>query len=457
MVAGGREVSVLTATTVLLLGERYNTSSMTEQVSPAKGVHGVVGLPGDKSISHRYAMLTAIADGDSEIHNYSTGADCRSTLSCMQSLGVRHTFSEKDGRRVLTVHGQGIHGLTVPAGTLDAGNSGSTIRMLAGILAAQPFTTTLIGDESLVKRPMRRIMTPLAEMGARIEATNGQFPPITIQGSRLHAIDYSLPVASAQVKSCVLLAGLYASGETIVREPITTRDHTEIALRELGADIVLEPRVARVRGGAKLQGKMLVVPGDISSAAFFLVAALITKESDLIITNVGLNPTRTALLDVLKGMGADLRLLHIEQVNGELIGNLQIKSSVIQGGVIEGATTAALIDEIPVLAVLGALSKNGLIVRDAGELRVKETDRIETIAANLRRMGGTLTTTQDTLEIPGQQKLHAAEIQSCGDHRIAMAFSIAALAASGACEIHEAEAASVSYPEFYTTLRNIAR
>jgi len=357
----------------------------------------------------------------------------------------------------LTVHGKGINGLTAPAGKLDAGNSGSTMRMLSGILAAQPFTTTLIGDESLVKRPMQRIMRPLAEMGARIEATNGQFPPITIQGSRLHAIDYSLPVASAQVKSCVLLAGLYATGETIVREPITTRDHTEIALRELGADIVLEPRVARVRGGAKLQGKMLVVPGDISSAAFFLVAALITKESDLIITHVGLNPTRTALLDVLKGMGADLRLLHIEQVNGELIGNLQIKSSVIQGGTIEGATTAALIDEIPVLAVLGALSRNGLIVRDAGELRVKETDRIETIAANLRRMGGKLTTTQDTLEIPGQQKLHAAEIQSCGDHRIAMAFSIAALAASGPCEIHEAEAASVSYPEFYTTLRNIAR
>ncbi len=437
--------------------QRYNTSSMTEKVSPAKGVHGVVGLPGDKSISHRFAMLTSIAEGDSEIHNYSTGADCRSTLSCMHALGVSHTFSEVDGRRVLTVHGKGINGLRAPAATLDAGNSGSTIRMLSGILAAQPFTTHVTGDESLVKRPMKRIMLPLTEMGARIEATGGQFPPITIQGSPLHGIDYSLPVASAQVKSCVLLAGLYASGETIVREPITTRDHTEIALRELGADITIEPRVARVRGGAKLQGKMLVVPGDISSAAFFLVAALITPESDLILTNVGLNPTRTALLDVLKAMGADIKLLHIEQVNGEVIGNLQVKSSVIKGGAIEGATTAALIDEIPVLSVLGALSQNGLIVRDAAELRVKETDRIETIASNLRRMGGTLTTTHDTLEIPGKQKLHPAEIQSHGDHRIAMAFSIAALAASGPCEIHEAEAASVSYPEFYTTLRNIAR
>jgi 3-phosphoshikimate 1-carboxyvinyltransferase len=430
---------------------------MTEQVSPADGVHGVVGLPGDKSISHRFAMLTAIADGASEIHNFSTGADCRSTLACMQALGVDHSYAETDGRRVLTVQGKGISGLTGPAGTLDAGNSGSTIRMLSGILAAQPFTSSLTGDESLVKRPMRRIMTPLAEMGARIEATNGQFPPITIQGSRLHGIDYSLPVASAQVKSCVLLAGLYASGETVVREPITTRDHTEIALRELGADIVIEPRVARVRGGARLKGRMLVVPGDISSAAFFIVAALITRNSDLIITNVGLNPTRTALLDVLRYMGAEIKLLHIEQVNGELIGNLQIKSSAIKGGTIEGAMTAALIDEIPVLAVLGALSQNGLTVRDAGELRVKETDRIETIAANLRRMGGTITTTQNSLEIPGKQKLNAAEIESCGDHRIAMAFSIAALAAAGPCTINDAEAASVSYPEFYTTLRNIAR
>jgi 3-phosphoshikimate 1-carboxyvinyltransferase len=430
---------------------------MTEEVSPVNGVHGVVGVPGDKSISHRFAMLTSIAEGDSEIHNYSTGADCRSTLSCMQALGVSHTFSESDGRRVLTVHGKGIEGLCVPEATLDAGNSGSTIRMLSGILAAQPFTTSLTGDESLVKRPMRRIMTPLTAMGAQIEATNGQFPPITIHGSKLNGIDYSLPVASAQVKSCVLLAGLYAEGETIVREPITTRDHTEIALRELGAEITIEPRVARVRGGAKLTGKMLVVPGDISSAAFFIVAALITRDSDVIITNVGLNPTRTALLDVLRYMGADIRVLRIEQVNGELIGNLQIKSSAIKGGSIEGATTAALIDEIPVLSVLGALSQNGLVVRDAAELRVKETDRIETIAANLRRMGGTITTTHDTLEIPGKQKLHAAEIQSCGDHRIAMAFAVAALAASGPCRIHEAEAASVSYPEFYTTLRNIAR
>jgi 3-phosphoshikimate 1-carboxyvinyltransferase len=430
---------------------------MTEQVSPAHAIHGVVTVPGDKSISHRYAMLTSIAEGDSQIFNYSTGADCQSTLACMEALGIRHTIGEQDGRPTLTIHGKGAAGLAAASGTLDAGNSGSTIRMLSGILAAQPFTTRITGDESLVKRPMRRIMTPLAQMNAHIEATGGDFPPLTIQGSPLRAIDYPLPVASAQVKSCVLLAGLYATGETIVREPIVTRDHTEIALQELGADITIEPRVVRLRGGARLSGKSLFVPGDLSSASFFLVAALLAREADLIITNVGLNPTRTALLDVLRGMGANIKLLHIEQANGELIGNLKIQTSRVRGGVIEGATTAAVIDEIPVLSVLGAMSEDGLIVRNASELRVKETDRIETIAENLRRMQITINTTPDGFEIPGRQKFRAAQIQSRGDHRIAMAFSIAALAADGPCMIEDSEAASVSFPEFYTTLRNIAR
>jgi 3-phosphoshikimate 1-carboxyvinyltransferase len=329
--------------------------------------------------------------------------------------------------------------------------------MLSGILAAQPFDTSVTGDESLVKRPMRRIMSPLAEMGARIEASNGQFPPLTIHGTRLSAINYTLPVASAQVKSCVLLAGLYAEGETVVREPIATRDHTEIALSELGAEITVEPRVVRVRGGAPLSGKTLVVPGDLSSAAFFIVAGSILPESDLIITNVGLNPTRTALLDVLNAMGANIKLLHVEQVNGELIGNLQVKSARVRGGTVEGSTTAALIDEIPILSVLGALSEEGLVVRDAGELRVKETDRIDAIAQNLRRMGIQLTTSETGLEIPGKQKFRAAEVESFGDHRIAMAFSIAALAADGPCVIHDSGAASVSFPEFYTTLRDIAK
>ncbi len=428
---------------------------MIERVSPARSVHGVVNVPGDKSISHRYAMLTSIAQGDSEIYNYSSGADCQSTLSCMETLGIRYKFAEEDGRRVLTVQGKGTRGLQPPPHFLDAGNSGSTIRMLSGILAAQPFTTEISGDSSLAKRPMRRIIAPLSEMGARIDAINDQFPPLTIYGSPLHAIDYQPPVPSAQVKSCILLAGLYANGETVVRETTATRDHTEIALSELGADITIEPRVVRVSGGASLSAKRLVVPGDISSAAFFLVAALIVRDADVTITNVGLNPTRTALLDLLRSMGAPIKLLHIEQINGELIGNIQIKSSRVRGGVIEGAMTAALIDEIPILSILGALSEDGLIVRDAAELRVKETDRIETIADNLRRMGASVTATQDGLEIPGRQKLHAAEINSHGDHRIAMAFSVAALAADGECSIHDAEAASVSFPEFFGTLRQI--
>ena len=402
-------------------------------------------------------MLTSIAEGTSQIYNYSSGADCHSTLACMAALGILHEFSEQDGRKILTVRGRGLHGLQPAGAMLDAGNSGSTIRMLSGILSAQSFETRITGDESLVKRPMRRIMTPLSQMGARIEATNEQFPPLHIYGSPLHAIDYELPVASAQVKSCVLLAGLYAEGETVVREPITTRDHTEIALRELGADLTLQPRLVRLRGGAPLSAKTLVVPGDLSSAAFFLVAALILPDSNLILINVGLNPTRTALLDVLRSMGANIKLLHLEETNGELIGNLQVQTSRLRGGTIEGAITAAVIDEIPALAVLGAASEEGLVVRNAGELRVKETDRIETIAQNLRHMNIAVETTADGLKIPGRQRFRAARIESCGDHRIAMAFSIAALAADDASTIHGAEAASVSFPEFYTTLRQIAK
>jgi 3-phosphoshikimate 1-carboxyvinyltransferase len=430
---------------------------MTERVSPAHGMRGVVNVPGDKSISHRYAMLASIAQGDSQIYNYSTGADCQSTLECMQALGVRVEWGDQGGRRVLTIQGRGLEALEAPAPPLDAGNSGSTIRMLSGILAAQPFTTRIGGDDSLAKRPMRRIIAPLSRMGARIEATGDEFPPLTIYGAQLHGIDYDMPVASAQVKSCVLLAGLYADGETTVREPLTTRDHTEIALRELGADIVIQRRMARIRGGSQLHGRPLVVPGDLSSAAFFLIAALMLADSSITIANVGLNPTRTALLDVLRGMGGRIKVVHIEQVSGELIGTLEVKSSRIRGGSIEGATTAAVIDEIPILAVLGAVSENGLTVRNARELRVKETDRIQTIAQNLQSMRISLTTSEDGLEIPGKQRFRAAGIHSCGDHRIAMAFSIAALAADGECTIEDAGAASVSFPGFYDTLRQLTR
>ncbi|MGI8962847.1 MAG: 3-phosphoshikimate 1-carboxyvinyltransferase [Bryobacteraceae bacterium] len=436
---------------------RYNTVSMVEEISPARSVRGTIRVPGDKSISHRYAMLTSIAEGESEIFNYSTGADCQSTLRCLQALGVNCSFSHEAGQRVLKIQGKGLDGLQAPQHQLDAGNSGSTIRMLSGILAAQSFTTDISGDASLAKRPMARVMAPLSEMGAHIDAANGQYPPLTIHGSPLRAIDYHLPVPSAQVKSCVLLAGLYSDGETTVRERIATRDHTEIALRELGADVTVEPRLARVHGKAHLHAERLFVPGDISSAAFFIVAGLIAHEADLIIADVGLNPTRTAMLDVLRGMGASIKLLHIEQANGELMGNLQIKTSRIRGGTIEGATTAAVIDEIPVFAVLGAVSEEGLIVRDAAELRVKETDRIDTLARNLHSMGITVVTTDDGIEVPGKQKFRAAHLKSYGDHRIAMAFSVAALAADDTSRIEDADAASVSFPEFYDKLRQVTQ
>jgi 3-phosphoshikimate 1-carboxyvinyltransferase len=424
---------------------------MDQRISPATRISGSVCLPGDKSISHRYAILAALADGTSTIRNYSTGADCHSTLGCMRNLGIE---IEERGTEV-TVAGKGLAGLSAPAEDLDAGNSGSTMRMLSGVLAAQSFDSRLIGDESLSRRPMDRIMKPLGEMGAMISARNGKFPPLDIRGAKLRPIDYTLPVPSAQVKTCVLLAGLYADGESIVREPVRSRDHTEIALREFGAEIRVEKRVITLKGRPRLSGRELVVPSDLSSAAFFIVAALLVPGSDLVIRGVGLNPTRSTLLDVLLSMGAGITILKVEQLNGELLGEILVKTSRLRGGTIEKETTAALIDEIPVLAVLGAASDEGLVVRDAGELRIKETDRIATVAENLKRMGIEAETFPDGLRIPGRQRFRAAELDSFGDHRIAMAFSIAALAANGESTIHGAEAASVSFPEFFEVLQQV--
>lgn len=299
-------------------------------------------------------------------------------------------------------------------------------------------------------------MTPLRQMGANIEATKGKYPPLEITGAPLKAIDYTLPMASAQVKSCVLLAGLYAGGETIVREPVRTRDHTELALREFGADIAVRKGTISVKGRPQLSGRELLVPGDLSSAAFFLVAASIIPGSTVRIQGVGLNPTRTALIDFLTGAGARIRVIDIQGERGELIGTLEVTTGSISGGVIEGATTAALIDEIPAIAVLGAMSRDGLVVRDAAELRVKETDRIDTVAENFQRMGVSIEVAPDGFRIPGGQRFRAAELDSFGDHRIAMAFSVAALAADGDCVIHNAGAASVSYPEFFSTVRSLS-
>jgi 3-phosphoshikimate 1-carboxyvinyltransferase len=425
---------------------------MTETIVPSGPLEGTVRPPGDKSISHRYAMLASLADGPCRISNYSSGADCHSTLHCLRALGVDVQVEGRD----VTVHGRGLFGYREPKSDLDVGNSGSTIRMLSGILAAQPFRSRLTGDESLSKRPMSRIMVPLERMGAKLSAREGKYPPIEIMGTRPRAIDYTLPVPSAQVKSCVLLAGLHASGETIVREPAVTRDHTEVALREFGVPVKSAKGTISVEGPATLKARDLAVPGDLSSAAFFLVAGALVPGSNLILEGVGLNPTRATLIDFLISAGADIRILGMGMTHGEPVGDLLVRGSRLKGGVIEKQWAAALIDEIPVLAVLGAVSEQGLTVRDAAELRVKETDRIDTLAENLRRMGVAIDTAPDGFHIPGRQQFRAAQTASFGDHRIAMACAIAALGASGPCAIEGSDAASVSFPEFWDTLRQIS-
>jgi 3-phosphoshikimate 1-carboxyvinyltransferase len=425
---------------------------MRQTVRPARRLTGAVVLPGDKSISHRYAVIASIAEGVSKIQNYSTGADCHSTLGCVRALGIDVAEQGTD----VTIHGCGLDGWKEPASDLDAGNSGSTIRMMSGLLAAQPFTSRIFGDESLSRRPMDRVMKPLGEMGANIEARDNRFPPLTIHGGELHAIDYTLPVASAQVKTCVLFGGLFAEGQTIVREPVRSRDHTEIALREFGADLKTAQRVITLEGRPTLTGRELMVPGDLSSAAFFLVAGLLIPGSDLVIHNVGLNPTRSSLLDFLLSIGASIKVLKIESVNGELIGDLRVQHAPVRGGVIEKDLAAGLIDEIPVLAVLGAASEEGLIIRDAQELRIKETDRIATVAENFHRMGIEVDVTPDGMRVPGKQTFRSAAFDSFGDHRIAMAFAVASLKGDGESTIDNADAASVSFPEFWDTLARCA-
>jgi 3-phosphoshikimate 1-carboxyvinyltransferase len=426
---------------------------MKETIRPAARLEGAVTLPGDKSISHRYGMLAALAEGDSIVYNYSQGADCQSTLGAMRALGI----SIETSNGVTTVHGKGLEGLSRPEGTLDAGNSGSTIRMLSGILAAQPFRSEIGGDESLSRRPMRRILDPLGRMGARITAREGQFPPLSIEGAALRSIEYTLPVASAQVKSCILLAGLFAGGVTTVVEPMRTRDHTEIALQQFGVPVEIRHGAISVSGGRPLRPAELTVPGDLSAAAFILVAALLLPGSDVVLRGVGLNPTRSALLDFLVSIGAPVEVLGIGERSGELSGDLRVRGAQVTGGTLSGAMTAALIDEIPVLAVLGAASRKGLSVRDAAELRVKETDRIATVAENFRRMGLQITVRPDGFDVPGGQRFQAAALDSFGDHRIGMAFAVAALAADGESTVENAEAASVSFPGFYSLLRDLAR
>jgi 3-phosphoshikimate 1-carboxyvinyltransferase len=421
-------------------------------VRPARSVAGQLTLPGDKSISHRYAMLAAIAEGTTRLENFSTGADCASTLACLRTLGVNW---ERDGSRV-TIRGSGPR-VSAPASPLDCGNSGATMRMLSGILAGQEFTSELTGDESLSRRPMARVITPLTAMGAKFEARDGGRPPLRIIGGRLKAINYKMPVASAQVKSSILFAGLFAKGETVVSEPIRTRDHGEQALAAFGADVKQTGNDISIAGGQTLRAIDAAIPGDISSAAFFICAAGLFPESQLVMSNLLLNPTRARLLDILISMGVGISVTQIEEQHGELRGTVQVQGGTLQGVTITGADTASLIDEIPVLAAIAPYTANGVEIRDARELRVKESDRIAAIAANLRAMGAQVEELEDGLKIPGGQNVHGAEIDSFGDHRIAMAFAVAALRTQGETVICGANAAVISYPDFFDALENLAQ
>ena len=417
---------------------------------------GGVAPPGDKSISHRYAMLAALSEGPSELANFALAADCHSTLACMKALGAEVRVE----KNLVRMTGRGRQGLRESRRALDAGNSGTTIRLLSGILAGQNFTTRIAGDASLNQRPMKRILTPLRQMGARIEARDDNFAPLEIRGGTLHGIHYEMPMASAQVKSAVLLAGLFAEGATSVSEPARTRDHTELALEEFGVPVEKHGRTVRIQpnGGNQLTGRKAEVPGDLSSAVFFIAAASLFGGSTLHIQGVGLNPTRTAILDVLSRMGASIEMLALRTAQGEVMGDLAVKGAQLRGGLVEGREVPLVIDELPMLAALGPFTEEGVEIRDAGELRVKESDRIAALAENLRRMGAVVEERPDGLKVEGRKAgaLRGAEIEPRGDHRIAMAFAVAALAAKGPTTIRDAECAGVSYPAFYDDLARVA-
>lgn len=442
------------------------------------GLRGEVTVPGDKSISHRSVMFGSIAKGITEVHNYLQGADCLSTISCFQKMGIE---IENRGDVVL-VHGKGLRGLTPPAEVLDCGNSGTTTRLISGILSAQDFDVTLTGDASIQKRPMKRIMEPLSLMGASIESVNGNgCAPLRISGRRLHGISYASKVASAQVKSAILLAGLYADGETSVTEPYLSRNHSEIMLNYFGADVRTEiedvtgacgsaniaelpgqPQsagraTAVIRPAKELHGNLVEVPGDISSAAFFLCAGLMAPNSEVLVKNVGINPTRAGILSVIRDMGGDITLLNEHAGSGEPTADILVRSSSLHGTVIEGAVIPTLIDELPVIAAMACFADGTTVIRDAAELKVKESDRIAVMTENLTAMGADVTAAEDGMIIRGGRPLHGAVIDSHLDHRIAMTFAVTGLCAGGETEILGAECVNISYPQFYEDLKRLIK
>jgi 3-phosphoshikimate 1-carboxyvinyltransferase len=433
------------------------SSSAAVTVHPTARVRGRVRLPGDKSISHRYAILAALADGPSTIDGYSTGADCASTLACLRGLGVsvREMRDGASGGPSVVIQGRGLRGLTAPTSTLDAGNSGSTMRMLAGVLAAHPFQTAIDGDGSLRRRPMARVIAPLERMGARIDSHDGR-PPLTITGAdAVRPLDFQPEVPSAQVKSAILLAGLHARGVTRVRERVSTRDHTERALEAFGARVLREAGAVGVAGGQRLTGRALRVPGDISSAAFWLAAAAALPGSELVLEQVGLNPTRTAILDVLRRLGAEVETRVETEDAFEPAGTIRVRHGSLGSATIAPAEVPGLIDELPVLAAL-ATHGGELSVSGAAELRVKESDRISALADGLRALGAEIDERPDGFHVRGRRRLTGGASDARGDHRLAMAFAVAALGAAGPTTIHDAGAAAVSYPEFFEVLKVLA-
>ncbi|MED9881452.1 3-phosphoshikimate 1-carboxyvinyltransferase [Blautia sp.] len=418
------------------------------KIKKQTGLRGTLTVPGDKSISHRAVMFGALAKGTTRITHFLEGADCLSTISCFRKMGIE---IERNQDQIL-VHGKGLHGLQAPSGILDVGNSGTTTRLISGILAGQNFSSEIDGDASIRTRPMKRIMAPLASMGADIISRNNNgCAPLIITGKPLHAVHYDSPVASAQVKSCVLLAGMYADGITSVTEPFLSRNHTEIMLNYFGAKVSSTGTSAAIYPEPVLEARDIVVPGDISSAAYFIAAGLLTPDSEILLKNVGINPTRAGILKVCRSMGADITLLN-ENPEGEPTADLLIRTSSLKGTVIQGADIPTLIDEIPMIAVMAAFAQGTTIIRDAQELKVKESDRIAVMVDNLKRMGADIEGTDDGMIIHGGRPLHGAAIDSHLDHRVAMSFAVAGTICEGEMEIQDAQCVDISYPEFYKDL-----
>lgn len=417
-----------------------------------QSLQGILTVPGDKSISHRCIMLGALAEGTTEVHGFLQGADCLSSIACFEKMGVTIDNSGE----LVRIHGLGLHHLKSPSDILDVGNSGTTTRLLSGILAAQPFTSMIDGDASIRKRPMKRIMTPLAQMGASITSLEGNdCAPLRIEGRSLHGIHYQSPVASAQVKSAILLAGLYAEGETSVTEPYVSRNHTELMFEAFGVPIHCEGTTVTVQPVSSLLAQNISVPGDISSAAYFLVAGLITPNSCITIQNVGINPTRDGILEVCRAMGAKLTMENVKVSVGEPTADITVSTSSLHGTTIEGALIPKLIDELPIIAVLACFAEGTTVIKDAQELKVKESNRIDVMVTNLSAMGADIEATDDGMIIHGGKPLHGAVIDSHSDHRIAMSFAIAGMNADGNTEILGADCVNISYPDFYSHLSSL--